>query len=140
MQQGVPCVPQATQTLFEQMAFVPLQAFAAVPLPQQGPPSSPHLAQMPEVHLVPGAVHTEPVLEAQHGWPGPPQLPQAPLLQMPLPRLMQAPPTAMQMSETQHPPPLQPLPSQQGVPGSPQAGTVAPPAPARGDPPTPPLL
>jgi hypothetical protein len=128
-QQGLPGVPQATQTPPEQRAFAPLQVLVPLVLVQQGPPRSPHLAQVPEVHLVPGDVHVPLVLDPQHGKPGPPQVPQAPALHVPPPRFTQVPPTAMQIPETQHPPPLHVLASQHGVPGSPQRPGPVPPDP-----------
>jgi hypothetical protein len=121
------------------MQMSPLQTAPAtlqVPAPplgltQHGLPSSPHLAQLPPVHLVSGAVHTPaPELEAQQGKPGPPQGPHAPAEHVPPPRPTQVAPTDMQMLVTQQPPLLQPLPSQHGMPASPQATTtVVPPAP-----------
>jgi hypothetical protein len=58
-QQALPGVPQVRQRLPLQMAFGPLQ----VPLPplalaQQGEPRSPHLVQLPPLHVMPAAVHT----------------------------------------------------------------------------------
>ena len=106
-----------------------------VPVPpagfaQQGPPSSPHVAQIPPVHLVWGAVHAPtPELLVQHGRPLPPQVPHEPALQTPPPSPTQDPPTAMQIPPTQQPPLPQPLPAQHWVPGSPHAATVPPPEP-----------
>ena len=107
---------------------------------QHGPPRSPHLAQVPAVHLVPAAVHVPlPGLAPQQGSPGPPQPPHAPALQIPLPRPTHAPPGAMQIPETQHPPPLHPLLAQHCVPGSPQVAPLLPPC-APPPTPDPPLL
>ena len=131
-QQAVPGVPQGTQVLpLPQMAFASLHVPAPpLALAQQGVPSSPHLAQVPALHFVPGAVQTAVlVLVAQQGRPGPPQLPHAPALQVPPPKPMQLLPTAMQIPETQQPPLLQLLRSQHCVPGPPQVGAVAPPSP-----------
>ena len=128
--------------LLLQMAFAVLH----VPVPplaleQQAVPRSPHLAQVPALHFVPGAVQA-PVLgfEPQQGRPGPPHVPQAPALQVPPPRPMQLPPTAMQIPVTQQPPLLQLLPSQHCVPGSPQTSALPPAPPCVGPipPPTPP--
>jgi hypothetical protein len=134
-QQAVPGDPQATQRLLLQIAFAALQVVAPpVVLAQQAEPSSPHLAQVPALHVVPAEVHT-PVagLLPQQGIPAAPQLPQAPALQTP-PTPTQVPPSVMQIPETQQPPPLQLFPSQHCVPGWPQAGTrlasaLVPPAP-----------
>jgi hypothetical protein len=105
---------------------------------QQGAPNSPQLAQIPAMHSVPGAVHaTVPRLSPQHCRPGAPQLPHAPALHIPPPSPTQLLPTAMQIPETQHPPLLQLLPWQHGVPGPPQAGTLPPSSPPCA-PPTPP--
>ena len=86
------------------MALALLHTPAPVLLVQQGPPRSPHFAQVPALHFVLGAVHTLLLPEVQQGRPGPPQVPHAPLLQMPLPRPTQTPPTVMQIPETQQPP------------------------------------
>src|SRR5512138_124721 len=134
-QQALPGPPHAWQTLLLQTAFVALHLPAPPPaLAQQGEPSSPHWVQVPALQVVPAAVQT-PV--PQQGKPAPPQVPQAPALQVPSPKPTQAPPGAMQIWDTQQPSPLQPLPSQQGRPGWPQAGTELPPLPAL-LPPTPP--
>lgn len=54
---------------------------------QQGPPKSPHLAHVPPLHLVSGAVQTPPpVLVVQQGRPTPPQVPHEPLLRRALRR------------------------------------------------------
>jgi hypothetical protein len=104
--------------LLPQIALAPLH-LPPLPLalPQQGKPSSPHLVQLPLLQAVLGEVHTPtPVLLVQQGNPGPPQLPHTPLLQTPVPRPTHAPPSAMQIPDTQQPPPAQVLPSQQGRP------------------------
>lgn len=72
----------------------------------------------------------EPEAPVQHGKPGPPQVPQVPALQVPPPAPTQVLPTAMQIPDTQQPPALQLLPSQQGVPGCPHVGESEPPFPA----------
>jgi hypothetical protein len=106
-------------------------------LAQQAVPGSPHLAQFPALHRVPGAVQA-PVagFEPQQVRPSPPQVPHAPALQIPPPKPMQLPPTAMQIPVTQQPPLLQPLPSQHCVPGSPQTIGVLPPVPPCAEPAT----
>jgi hypothetical protein len=105
-------------------------------LVQQAAPSVPQLAHTPDAHRVAEAVQT-PLLGVvpQHGSPGPPQAPHAPLLQIPLPSPTQAAPADMQMLATQQPPEAQPLSSQQGMPGPPQVALL-PPAPVA--PPIPP--
>jgi len=114
-----------------------LQTPAPVEPAQQVVPRSPQVTQVPPLHRVCEAVHT-PVLgfEPQQGRPGPPQAPQAPLLQIPPPRPTQLPPGAMQMLLTQQPPPEHWFPSQQAVPGKPQV--AEPPLPPCAPPPVPP--
>ena len=121
-----------------QMVLVPLQTPAPpLVLIQQGRPTSPHFAQVPALHRVWAAVQT-PVLApfAQQGRPAPPQVPQVPALQIPPPTPTHAAAVAIQIPDTQQPPPLQLFPSQQGVPDCPQAG-AAPLVPA---PPVPPSM
>ncbi len=71
----------------------------AAPLQQVIPAAVPQTAQLPDVHLVLGAVHSVPVdtlvlvLVEQHGLPGPPQL-VVPTLQVPL---VQVPGTGRQL-------------------------------------------
>ena len=114
-----------------------LQTAAPVELVQQVVPRSPHLAQVPPLHRVCEAVHSPALgFAPQQGMPGPPQDPQAPLLQVPPPRPTQLPPGAMQMLLTQQPPPEHCFPSQQLVPGRPHV--AEPPFPPWAPPPVPP--
>jgi hypothetical protein len=57
-QQALPGVPQATQMLLLQMALADLHvAGPPAGLSQQDVPRSPHVVQVPALHLVPAAVH-----------------------------------------------------------------------------------
>jgi hypothetical protein len=126
-QHGPPGAPQATQTPPLQSTPAPVQVpVLLVVVPQHAKPKVPHLAQVPPLHLVSAAVQTPPAgVDPQQGWPGPPQLPHEPSLQMPLPNPTQGPPGDRQIPETQHAPPPQELPSQQGMPGLPQLAVAA---------------
>lgn len=72
----------------------------AAPLQQVIPAAVPQTAQLPDEHLVLGAVHSVPVdtlvlvLVEQQGLPGPPQLVVVPTLQVPL---LQVPGTGRQL-------------------------------------------
>jgi hypothetical protein len=104
--------------LLLQTALEPLQLPAPpLALAQHCVPRSPQVVQVPALQIVPGEVHA-PVagLAPQQDWPGPPQLPHDPALQTP-PRFTQALPWAMQIPDTQHPPPPQVFPAQHCVPG-----------------------
>jgi hypothetical protein len=116
--------------LLLQVAPEPMQTPEPLVSPaQQGKPAWPQVAQVPLLQVVPGAVHI-PVLGLgpQHRKPGPPQVPHAPAVHTPtsVPATVQVAPAARQIPETQHPPPLQPLPGQHTWPGSPQvSGAMA---------------
>jgi hypothetical protein len=71
---------------------------------------------MPLWHWVPTAVQLKP---PQQLWPGPPQVPQAPLVQVPG-TVPQAAPSATHLPATQQPPCPQALPAQQASPVVPQ--------------------
>jgi homeobox protein ESX1 len=86
------------------------------------PASLPQTAQLPPWQRVLEAVQMEP---PQQVCPGPPQVPQAPIVQMPATPPPQALPWATQMLLTQQPLPPQALPGQQACPGPPQAGPSA---------------
>jgi hypothetical protein len=99
-------------------ALPPLQVLGPSPTPTQHcVPRSPHVVQVPAVQTVPAEVQA-PVagLVPQHACPAPPQLPHDPAAQIP-PRFTQALPWAMQIPDTQQPPPPQALPAQHCVPG-----------------------
>jgi hypothetical protein len=128
-QHWVPGAPQGTQTFaLLQMALASAHTPTLPPADpaQQAPPSSPHLAQMPLVQRVPGAVHPVFGSVPQQGRPGPPQVPHTPALHTPPPRLAHTPPSDMQMPDTQQPPPAQEFPVQHGKPGWPQIALLPP--------------
>ncbi len=90
---------------------------------QQGAPASlPQRPQVPLAQRVPAAVQALGMVlggTAQHGCPGPPQVPQAPAAQVPATGAQLA-PVAMQRLPTQQPPAAQVLPGQQEAPAVPQ--------------------
>jgi hypothetical protein len=77
---------------------------------QQSCPEPPHETQLEPSHTALVAVQLSPL---QHDWPSPPQVPHAPLLQVPRPPVHDV-PLALQLLPTQQPPLSQELPSQQG--------------------------
>src|ERR1039457_983344 len=152
-QQGLPAPPQDPQAPFEHVPKAtpqvgpqapqveevapPVEATQQAPSEHRLPgqhdcPAPPHAVQVeppkvPTVHLVLLAVH---VLLLQHGSLTPPQLPQAPLAQVPPPTAFgQVAALAIQAPLAQHPPPVQTLPAQHTWPAPPQVETVAPPVP-----------
>jgi hypothetical protein len=82
---------------------------------QQGCPFEPQATQPDPEQVVNGALHAAPPPDPQQGEPG---VPHAPPLQPPAVHIPRPPghvvPEAMHVPATQHPPPLQSLPSQQG--------------------------
>jgi hypothetical protein len=127
-------LPEATQVA---VAEVPVEVTQQPPsehrLPgQQAWPAPPHAVQVeppkvPTVHVVLLAVH---VLLLQQESLAPPQLPQAPLAQVPPPtELGQSAALATQVPLTQQPPPVQVLPAQHTWPAPPQVEALVPPVP-----------
>jgi len=131
-QHGAPAAPQAAQVpvVGEQTNPGCRHVAAAVPTAGQhvSPAVCPQEEHVPLTQRVPGAVHSvavEPTLEGQHGWLGPPQLPQAPFAQAPGSGAQLA-PAAAHRPDTQQPPPAQTLPPQQDWPGAPHPGPIGP--------------
>jgi hypothetical protein len=153
-QQALPGWPQFAQIeaehtrLLARHTLVALVDEVAVVVQQVSPGLLPQVAQMPDEHLVPGAVQTVPVVVlllvplVQQGLPGPPQAPSLhePALQVPG-RGRHAPPLATHMPERQQPLLLQVLPEQQYCPGPPHVALApaAPPAAVTPPVPAPPL-
>jgi hypothetical protein len=76
----------------------------------------PHKAHRPLRHRVPGAVQSLiPSVVGQQGNPGPPQVPHAPLRQVPV-KGLHKPPLLTHSPPTQQPPPSQVLPAQHALP------------------------
>src|SRR5436190_8834948 len=109
-QHALPGSPQGAQTpdTWLQAVLTPVQRLFA----QQASPARPQETQVLVVLLqrLPAPVQA---LPGQQGWPTPPQVPHEPAAHVPG-CFTQAVPSATQEQPTQHPPPRQPVPGQQG--------------------------
>jgi hypothetical protein len=120
-QQGCPVAPHAVQVPLEPQTVAPMHqkpgpASAGLLPGQQGWPLDPHATQLEPEHVVKGAVQVAAGPVPQQGDPSVPHAPPEqppPAAHMPRPPGHMV-PVATQVPVTQHPPPVQSFPSQQG--------------------------